>query len=90
MTNTHPAAQSQPSVAERFEPARAVLRPRACDERAGCWVKIGIKGCDSVGSGTNHCKACGGAISIAGLETAHLRVLDQIGRAWRAERHDNV
>lgn len=87
MTDTHPSTQSQPSVAERFEPARAVLRPQACDERAGCWVKIGIEGCDKVGSGSNHCMACGGVIKVAGLETAHLRVLDRICRAWRMEGH---
>lgn len=83
MTDTHPSTKSQPSVAERFEPARAVLRPKACDERAGCWVKVGIEGCDIVGSGSNHCKACGSVINVAGLETAHLHKGNRDQTDWR-------
>jgi hypothetical protein len=90
MADTHPSPKSQVSAVERWEPARAVLRPRACDERAGCWVKVGPRGCDNAGGGTNHCKACGGAISVAGSETAHLRAVDRIRRELRAERHAEV
>lgn len=90
MADTHCSPKSQVSVVERWEPARAVLRPRACDERAGCWVKLGSKGCDNTGGGTNHCTACRGAISLAGSETAHLRVLDRIIREMKAEGRGDV
>jgi hypothetical protein len=66
MTTQHIAA---------FEPCRAVFRPRACDQRTGCWVKVGPPGCSTNGGARVKCLACGGRLLFAGRGEAHQRAL---------------
>ena len=58
-----------------FEACRAAVRPFACDERAGCWVKVGPPGCSPNGRIRAKCLACGGVITTAGRGVAHRRAL---------------
>lgn len=61
---------------KRFEPARAVFRPRKCQpERGDCWVRLGGGAITISGGG---CRACGGALNLVGNEAAHARVLTRI------------
>jgi len=59
------------NIVERFEPARAAVRPRECDERSGCWVKTGPKGYTRGSFAGGKCAACSGSIVLAGNEAAH-------------------
>ena len=61
-----------------FEPVRAVVRPRGCDERDGCWVKVGARGCSpSAGAGVK-CLACASPVLFAGYEAAHSAALRRV------------
>lgn len=64
----------QDDIVRRFEPVRAVLRPNACDERSGCWVKVGAPGCSGNNFGPR-CNACGGAVNFRGNEASHQAAL---------------
>jgi hypothetical protein len=73
-----PTSQTTDQTPERiaaFEPCRAAVRPLACDERMGCWVKVGPPGCSTNGGYRVKCLACGGRILFAGRAVAHQRAL---------------
>lgn len=74
MSDTHSTPQSQPTdLVARFEPARAVCAPKACDRRAGCWVVTGKT--NGNGGATVKCAACKGTVQLAGNEAKHMAVL---------------
>lgn len=82
MTHTSSSQGKQPPErVARFEAARAALRPAACDEREGCWVKCGAAGYHKGTKTTGTCTACGAAIYSAGNEAAPAAALSRCMRA---------
>jgi hypothetical protein len=69
-------------IVARFEPARAAVRPSACDERGGCWVKVGSAAWEKGTTQNGRCTACHGPLYFVGAERQHAAAL---ARCYRAQ-----